>query len=61
MDDVQMGMSVTVSKEVMDFQASMSANIINGSLQKGVEMQQAFSRSAGLAAEGLGNKLDVVA
>lgn len=61
MDDVQMGMSVAVTKEAMNFQASMSANLINGSLEKGVEMQQTLARSAGLAAEGIGGKLDVVA
>lgn len=60
MDDVQMGMSVAVTKEAMDFQASMSASLINGSLQKGAEMQQML-RGQGLAAEGIGNKLDVVA
>ena len=61
MDDVQMGMSVAVTKEAMDFQASMAATLISGSLDKGAEMQQMLSRSAGLAAEGIGGKLDVVA
>lgn len=60
MDDVQMGMSVAVTKEAMDFQASMSASLINGSIEKGAEMQQML-RGQALAAEGIGGKLDVVA
>lgn len=60
MDDVQMGMSVAITKEAMNFQASMTANLINGSLEKGAEMEQML-RSQGLAAEGIGAKLDVVA
>ena len=58
MDDVQMGMSVT--KSALNFQASMSAALINGTIDKGAEMEQNM-RSQGLAAEGIGGKLDVQA
>lgn len=54
MDDVQVGMSVAITKEALDFQAAMSANIINVSLQKSAEV-----RAAGLAAEGLGQNIDI--
>ena len=58
MDDVQMGMSV--SKSALNFQASMSAALINGTIDKGAEMEQNM-RSQGLAAEGIGSKVDVQA
>ena len=60
MDDVQMGMSVRVTKSALNFQASMSAALINGTIDKGAEMEQNM-RSQGLAAEGIGGKLDVQA
>ena len=60
MNDVQMGMSVSISREALDFQASMSAALINGTIDKGAEMEQNM-RSQGLAAEGFGGKLDVQA
>ena len=60
MDDVQMGMSVRVTKSALNFQASMSAALINGTIDKGVEMEQNM-RSQGLAAQGIGGKLDVQA
>lgn len=60
MEDVQAAFSVAVTKEAMDFQANMSASLINGTIQKGAEMQAALSRSAGLAAQGIGTKLDIV-
>ena len=59
-NDVQMGMSVTISREALNFQASMSAALINGTIDKGAEMEQNM-RSQGLAAEGIGGKLDVQA
>ncbi len=59
MEATQAAMSVAISKEAMDFQASMSANLINGSLEKGAEMQNQLARSAGLAAQGIGAKLDI--
>ena len=40
MEDVQMGMSVAVTKEALNFQANMASNLINGSIDKGQEMQQ---------------------
>jgi len=58
MDDVQMGMSVSVTKSALNFQANMSAALISGSIDKGAEMEQNM-RSQGLAAEGIGGKLDV--
>ena len=60
MDDVQMGMSVRVTKTALNFQASMSAALINGTIDKGTEMEQNM-RSQGLAAEGIGSKLNVQA
>ena len=60
MDDVQMGMSVSVTKNALNFQASMAATLINGTIDKGAEMEQNM-RSQGLAAEGIGCKLDVQA
>ena len=60
MDDVQMGMSVSVSKSALNFQASMSAALISGTIDKGAEMEQNM-RSQGLAAQGIGGKLDVQA
>ena len=60
MDDVQMGMSVSVTKSALNFQANMSAALINGTIDKGAEMAQNM-RSQGLAAEGIGCKLAVQA
>ncbi len=60
MDDVQMGMSVRVTKSALNFQASMSAALINGTIDKGTEIEQNM-RSQGLAAEGIGSKLNVQA
>ena len=60
MDAVQMGMSVRVTKSALNFQASMSAALINGTIDKGTEMEQNM-RSQGLAAEGIGSKLNVQA
>ena len=54
MEDAQAVMSVAVTKEALDFQAAMSANIINVSLDKSAEM-----RAAGLAAQGIGQNIDV--
>ena len=61
MEDVQMGMSVAVTKEALNFQANMASNLINGSIDKGQEMQQKMVRIDGLAAEGIGSKLNVEA
>ena len=59
MNDVQAGMSVAITKEAMDFEASMTASLINGTIQKGAEMDAAL-RDAGLAAQGIGQNLDIV-
>ena len=61
MEDVQMGMSVAVTKDALNFQATMAAAVINGSLDKGQEMPQNMARIDGLAAEGIGSKLNVEA
>ena len=61
MEDVQMGMSVTVTKDALNFQATMASTVINGSLDKGQEMQQNMARIDGLAAEGIGSKRNVEA
>ncbi|MBQ3059033.1 MAG: hypothetical protein IJD16_01800 [Desulfovibrio sp.] len=59
MDNTQMAMSVAVTKEAMDFHASMTVAVINGSLGKGAEMQQSLARVEGLAAQGIGTKLNI--
>lgn len=59
MNDVQARMSVAITKEAMDFEASMTASLINGTIQKGAEMDAAL-RGAGLAAQGIGQNLDIV-
>ena len=59
MNDVQMGMSVSISREALDFQASMSAAVINGSINKGQEMQMRMDKDAGLAAQGIGGKINI--
>lgn len=59
MDDTQMAMSVAVTKEALDFNASMTAALIGGTFEKSAEMQAALSRDAGLAAEGIGRNLNL--
>ena len=56
-----MGMSVAVTKDALNFQATMASAVITGSLDKGQEMQQNMARIDGLAAEGIGSKLNVEA
>ena len=58
-NDVQMGMSVTISREALNFQASMAAAVINGSINKGQEMQALMGKDAGLAAQGIGSRLNI--
>lgn len=63
MDDTQMvqaAFNVAITKEALDFQASMSAALINGSFEKAAELQASMARSAGLAAQGIGVNLDAV-
>ena len=59
MNDVQMGMSVAISRDALDFQSSMSAAVINGSINKGQEMQGRMNKDAGLAAQGIGGKINI--
>ena len=59
MDDTQMMMSVAITREALDFQAGMSAALINGSIEKSIEMQESLARIAGLQAEGIGVNLDI--
>lgn len=60
MEDVQAAFSVAVTKEAMDFQATMSAGMINGTFEKMSEVKNNLARTAGLAAQGIGTKLDIV-
>lgn len=59
MEDTQMAMSVAVTKEALDFNASMTAALIGGTFEKSAEMQAALARDAGLAAEGIGKNLNI--
>lgn len=59
MQVTQMAFNVAITRESLDFQASMSAALINGSFEKAAELQANFARSAGLAAEGIGANLSV--
>ena len=40
MDDVKMGMSVSLARSALNIQANMSAALINGTIDKGAEMEQ---------------------
>ena len=59
MDDTQMMMNVAITKEALDFEAGMSAALINGTIQKGLEMQESLARIAGLQAQGIGCNLNI--
>lgn len=59
MDDTQMAMSVAITKEALDFEAGMSAALINGTIQKGAEMADNLARISGLQAEGIGMNLNI--
>lgn len=59
MEDVQAAIGMAITKEVMDFQASMSAAVINGSFEKAAELQANLARSAGLAAQGIGANINI--
>lgn len=62
MDDIQMtqaSFSIAITKEALDFQAGMSSALINGTIEKGLEMQESLSRIAGLAAEGIGSNINL--
>ncbi len=60
MDEVTTDMSASLSRSALNIQANMSAALITGTIDKGVEMEQNM-RSQGLAAEGIGGKLNVQA
>ena len=59
MEEVQAAMDVAVTKEALEFEATMSAALINVTLQKSAEMQSSLARDAGLAAEGIGKNLNI--
>lgn len=59
MDDTQMMMNVAITREALDFEAGMSAALINGTIAKGLEMQESLARISGLQAEGIGVNLDL--
>lgn len=52
--DLQMAVDVAMTKKSLDFEASMSAALINGSFEKAAELQANMARNAGLAAAGIG-------
>ena len=52
--EAQANMSIAMTKKSMDFEASMVSNIINGGAQASETM-----RNAGLAAQGIGGKLNI--
>lgn len=55
----QGAMEVAMMKKSMDFEASMTASLINGSFEKAAELQANMSRNAGLAAQGIGANLNI--
>lgn len=59
MEDVQMAFGVGITKEALDFDASMAAALIGGTFEKSAEMQALMARDAGLAAEGIGKNLNI--
>lgn len=61
MSEAQMGMSVAVTRQALNFQANMAAAVINGSLGKGQEQEEQAARAAGMAAEGVGARVNVEA
>lgn len=61
MSETQMGMSVALTSQALNFQANMASAVINGSIGKGQEQEQQTARAAGMAAEGVGARLNVEA
>lgn len=55
----QMAMDVAMTKKTLDFEASMHAELLNGSFEKAAELQANLSRNAGLAAQGIGVNLSI--
>ena len=60
MSDVNTDMSASLSRSALNIQANMAATLIGGTIAKGAEMEQNL-RNQGLAAEGIGSKLNVQA
>lgn len=57
LESVQAGINVALSRSIMEMQSNLAAALINGSLQAPAD----GARDAGLAAEGIGTKLNTVA
>lgn len=57
--EAQMMLDVGITKKSLDFEASISAALINGSFEKAAELQANMARKAGLAAQGLGQNIDI--
>ena len=60
LEAVQASINVALSRSIMDMQANMASQIINGS-SAGLATQTDPARDAGLAAEGIGTRVDTVA
>lgn len=56
---VQAAFDIAMTKKALNFEADMAASLITGSIQKGAEMQAMMSRDAGLAAEGIGTRVNI--
>jgi hypothetical protein len=64
MDSVQRSLGAAVMQATMNFQGNMAAAVINGSLGNGANGQDQSAqaaRASGMAAEGLGVKLNISA
>ncbi|MDR2819977.1 MAG: hypothetical protein LBB60_05555 [Desulfovibrio sp.] len=64
MDSVQMSLGAAVMQSALNFQGNMAAAVINGSLGSGANGQDQSmqaARASGMAAEGLGVKLNISA
>ncbi|MDR3361717.1 MAG: hypothetical protein LBO64_02580 [Desulfovibrio sp.] len=64
MDSVQMSLGAAVMRSALNFQGNMAAAVINGSLGNGANGQDQSmqaARASGMAAEGLGVKLNISA
>lgn len=59
MEDLQMAMDVAITKEALNFDASMSAALINKTFEKSAELSANLARAAGLAAEGIGKNINI--
>ena len=60
LEAVQASINVALSRSIMDMQANMASQIINGS-SAGLATQTDPARAAGLAGEGIGTRVDTVA